>query len=376
MESLSCAKKGRQKVFNLSTGQSASCCRAHQQALDADFSLSRLIDIWQQESLQLDQGRRLPGCVGCWKDEDQQQISYRQLEPNYDLNNFEIVMSNLCNHMCSYCSPMFSSQWQNSIQEQGKFKEIPLTDANRLTAQFKEIDPEIFLNQFENYLSTVPNGSVTVRLLGGEPLMQADSLRKIFVIRPDKIASIDIITNLNPPTPKFLEWIIETQHNRLNRVHFMISIDATPEYNAVVRAGFDPTRFNQNLQSLKTNNIGHTIYATVSLLSLFDLPNFTRYLAEQKVNWHLTPVNHPVSLSPDIVPRSIRQQILQTSVNLPKHIVEILNLPDSNDLKLLSAFRYLEQYFARTDQDPKCINNLLFQEFWNHCQLKLAKWLT
>ena len=377
MSSLSCAKKNRQKVFNLNTSTVSSCCRAYPESLSVDFELKNLITQWQLESIQLDQGVKVASCNGCWKDEEQNQISYRQLEPEYNNDNFEIVVSNLCNHMCSYCSPMFSSEWQNSIQQQGKFVKIPLKDQLRLAIDPVGVTPDHFLSQFEQYLETVPDNSVTVRLLGGEPLMQADALRRIFLLRPDKISSIDIITNLNPPSPKFLEWILETQQDRLNRLNFKISIDATPQYNHVVRAGFDQTKFESNLKLIQHHGIAHTIYATVSLLSVFDLPNFIQYINANQFEKYLTLINDPASLNPKNVPRSIRQTVLNTThAHLPKSIVEMLNAPDPSDIELLASYHYVNQYFGRTNQDPTKIFNPLFQEFWKITQNRLDNWLT
>ena len=118
-----CKIKGNQKVFLLHLNKAASCCRANPIEL-TNQSIDYYLDLWNHESKQLEQGAELPGCNHCWNAESKGQLSYRQQPDIIDSNVVEIHIDNACNQMCSYCSPKFSSAWENNIKQYGNFVDI------------------------------------------------------------------------------------------------------------------------------------------------------------------------------------------------------------------------------------------------------------
>jgi len=364
-ESKSCSLKGRQQTFYLQKNNVSSCCRAHPVELDCSRTIADYVDLWTHEGQQLDQGIQLDGCKQCWQAEDHGQISYRQQpRTTTGLYMIELFLSNLCNHMCIYCSPKFSSVWEDSIKVHGQFKNISTTAKTNLqpTASINN-NLDYWLVQIQDHIASFPNNSVFLNLLGGEPLMQQRNLEKLLLLNSDKIKVLQITTNLNPPTNKFLLWILDRFSK--SKLKMLISIDATPEYNHVVRAGFDRGRFVTNFALLQDQGINYKINSVLSVLNIFDLANFEFF--DPSIEY--SKINYPDCLDPVLVPRDIRQTILKTLVNTNPIVVETLSALDQNNpVRLLEQYNYLTQYFERAKIVVEDINNELFQTWW--------KWLT
>lgn len=361
MNQTSCNLKGEQKVFWLHLGKASSCCRSHSEPLPSD--MSTLLQHWKQEHGQLEQGIPIPGCSVCWKDQAQGRTSYRQQNSHKSKNTIQLWINNTCNQMCSYCSPKFSSTWQQSIQEHGPFQNVSSTSKNNHALLTENIDQTQWIENIREYLQSQPPNSIVLTLLGGEPLMQVRSLQKLLDLASPSISQLQIVTNLNPPTNKFLIWLLDNIPS--NKFRFEISIDATPEYNHVPRAGFDADQFKINLQLLQDRGIEFSMSSVVSVLNVFDLPRFINWSKPYQVKFNT--LDHPDCLNPIWLPKHILDQIKDQFEQEPPMIFQELyqeNTQSLVDLKLFEQYNYLCQYFSRTNIDPKQINNDLFQQYW------------
>jgi sulfatase maturation enzyme AslB (radical SAM superfamily) len=276
----------------------------------------------------------------------------------------EVNFNNVCNLMCSYCSPKFSSTWQDSISADGEFKNISAT------AKLNQSIPKIvtdhqahWIQEINQYISQQPEDSVELKLLGGEPLMQLQGLQQLMEMNTRQVRQLIIQTNLNPPSQRFLLWILENFPNE--KLVFNISIDSTPEYNHVPRAGFQQDAFVSNLKLLKDHNVTCLITSVISVTSIFDIANFCKFLDQLGCAVTFSQINNPDCLDPIYLSREFKQRILDTDVLLPELAVEILNSNNKMvDLKLFEQYNYLKQYFARTNIDPGTTPNALFNEYW------------
>jgi sulfatase maturation enzyme AslB (radical SAM superfamily) len=331
--------------------------------------MQQLIAQWELEKKSLEQGKEISGCAVCWRLESQGKQSYRQQNglDNYP-NSIEIHFSNACNHMCSYCSPKYSTTWQDSIRTHGLFSKVSRsTNLNLGIYSENKLDQEKWLDEIQRYISQCEDHSILLTLLGGEPLMQKANLEKFLNLQNSKIKTLRIVTNLNPPDNKFLIWLLTQYSNKQLMVD--ISIDSTPDFNHVPRAGFDTGRFLKNLDLLKEYGIDFKFMPVVSALSIFDLPNFLPWV--QKNNFLIqkfSRIHNPLMLDPTVVPQEFRNRILDIVdlTLLPENVQKMLTDPTPLvDLKLFEQYNYLEQYFQRTGLDPTQVNNDLFVEYWN-----------
>lgn len=368
--SKACDLKGNQRVFYLQFDRAASCCRSEQISLQGQ-DLNSLLGSWKNEQEQLAQGQEISGCEYCWRDERQGISSYRQLNQGSHINNIELYVNNTCNHMCSYCSPKFSSEWQHSIQTQGMLKNISITNQRNLVLM-QQNTPSNWLEQISDHIQQQPDDSVTLTLLGGEPLMQLRNLSLLLRTAPNKLQQLRITTNLNPPNNRFLRWLLD--HAPTHKLNITISLDASPAYNHVPRSGFDADRFNTNLELLRSHGVAHDIQSVVSVLSVFDLPQFVTWLHQMQIPNQFNRLYNPDCLDAALLPRWIRQTIWDQINHDSTVLREVLNSQnESVDIKRFEQYNYLTQYFQRTQQDPAQINNDLFQEYWTWLQGKYRK---
>lgn len=368
----SCNLKSQQKIFNLYLNSAASCCRAYSSSLE-NRSINSVIEHWREEARLLDQGIEVDNCETCWKDERQNKLSYRQIyEFEEKTNLVELVISNLCNQMCSYCSPKYSSTWEQSIIDHGNFKNISATNQENLSLP-KIVGSLDRLKEIEQYVHSCENNSVQLKLLGGEPLMQGNSLKKLLEFNQEKIKQLIIVTNLNPPKRKFLEWILSNFD--CDRLLLQVSLDTTPEFNHVPRAGFDSGIFQQNLELLIRHNVKFKFSSTVSAVSIFDLPNYLEWVNRNQFQAKFFRLNNPNCLDPELVPLEFRKNILDDiSVEPPKLVQDILMIDAPlNDIKLYEQYNYISQYFERIQPSGLSVSNNNFNQYWNWLRERFAK---
>lgn len=266
--------------------------------------------------------------------------------------------------MCSYCSPKFSSTWQQSIEHNGMFAAISASAKKNLESGVSPAADTIWIDRINDYVNQCENQTIHLVLAGGEPLMQIRNLQDLLTVNAEKISTLKIITNLNPPNPKYLSWILE--HFPLSKLEFAISIDATPEFNHVPRGKFNQPQFMQNLDLLKMHQVKYIFYSVVSVLSLFDLAGFIKWLGNQPVAFN--KINNPDCLDPVYLPPEFKRKILQNlkQTSTPKLVADILSDQTKPvDLKLFEQYNYITQYFQRVDIEPSTVDNLLFQEYWD-----------
>jgi organic radical activating enzyme len=344
-----CSLKLAEKSFYLNQNIAGSCCKAYSDKFDRN--LPKLIQRWQTEKLQMEQGIEVPSCEQCWADEAMGKQSLRQLSANLSPveHKIDIYTSNLCNHMCSYCSPKFSSMWETSINTQGNFDLISSSAKTNLTPIIDQSQhAQENFKQIVDYINTQANRSIVLSLLGGEPLMQYHTLKNIFAINPQKVKRWVINTNLNPPSNRFLKQILE--HASADRLLIHISLDATPEYNHIPRHGFDCARFKANLQMLRDNNIKHDFMSVCSVLGAFDLHNFIPWLIEQGQEYSLQALSNPSALQIRHLDPVYKTKILQQldGIAIPDHLRWELETTITPRALSIQQYNYVRQYLKRS----------------------------
>lgn len=347
----SCPIKLLEKSFYLNQNRAGSCCKAYSD--DFHANLPELLGKWGEERDAMAQGKEVLSCTQCWSDEALGKTSLRQHMQTVEVEHkIDVYVSNLCNHMCSYCSPKFSSLWETSIRDQGNFAGVSNSARINLVPVQEQTDyaQENFA-QIVDYINSVEEDhSVVLSLLGGEPLMQYHSLRQVFDVDPNKIKRWVINSNLNPPSNRFLRQLIDRVDPARLVIH--VSIDATPEYNHIPRHGFDPARFEENLALLQEHQIRYDFMAVTSVLGAFDLPQFVPWLEASGRNYSLQALSNPMALQIRHLPAEYKQQILAgiDITLLPQQLLWELQTPDSPRAHQIQQYHYVRQYLERAGQ--------------------------
>lgn len=375
MENKSCYKKTQQKSFWLNRDQAAACCRAH--PVDFNGNLQPLIELWNNEDLLMKQGKEVASCDHCWIYERQGIQSYRQQSENDSIQKYETIdinFSNLCNHMCVYCSPKYSSMWEESIQKHGMFQLISSTDRENLLVSQEPKFTNENLEAVLNYIASRPDKSIILSFLGGEPLMQQRNIEKILEISSKKISRLLISTNLNPPTNRIMKSMFEKIDTEVE-VLLSISMDASPEFNYVSRSGFDQFKFLENLSYVQKQNAKIIFTGVCNAISIFDLNNLIQWHQNNNHSFVIKPLNNPNVLQVKYLPLKYRQKIwqgLSNTSNLPEFIYQTLHLDDEPAFYQFQQYNYLNQYFTRTGIDPTVAPNELFVEWWKETHRSFA----
>lgn len=361
--SKSCDLKASQKVFLLHLNQAASCCRAYPVSLSTYKSVADLNQLWLEEKQALSQGQQISGCQHCWNHENQGIPSYRQMRSSSDINTIELHVDNTCNQMCSYCSPKFSSLWEQSITNHGTFRSISASARRNLEVVDSSPAHNSWLKQIQDYINGCSDNSIDLKLLGGEPLMQKRNLELLLQANQSKIHKLQVTTNLNPPNSKFLQWMLEVFP--ADKLAFEISLDTVPEHNAMPRAGFDIVKFEENLNLLKQYNVDFCFLTVVSILNIFTLSQYQQWLNQNNYAATFLRINNPDCLDIVYLPEKFKETLLLD--NLPKLAKDTIIDSAPVDLKQFEQYNYLKQYFERTNTK---ITDSKFEVYWHWLERK------
>jgi len=361
-----CSLKLNQQFFTFYENQASSCCKSYSEVLDKTKPLKFLQNKWSHELQLLEQGVEVENCKLCWQHESRGQVSFRMSHGQSNTGpEFILSFSNLCNHMCSYCTPKYSSRWENDIIKNGNYQNISATASKNLTLpKQQQIDVDYWVDQLNDYFAMHDPGSIKLMLQGGEPLMQVNNIKRLLEFNLDKIKKFLIVTNLNPPNNKFLFWILENFPRE--KLEFTVSLDSSPEYMHIPRAGFDQCLFDQNIKLLQDYKIPFGFNSVISVVGIFDLKNFFCYLHSTGAKTNFTQLSSPDCLNPIYLPPEFKEKIKQTVniTEMPEIFQKILDSNSQNQLKLFEQYNYLDQYFYRAGIDPVNNSNELFAEYW------------
>ena len=190
-----------------------------------------------------------------------------------------------------------------------------------------------------------------------------------------KIKKLVITTNLNPPTNRFLRWLLG--HAGAHELELAVSLDASPAWNHVPRAGFNAGRLVGNLDLVRNHGVPFRVMSVVSVLSVFDLANFLQWQDHNACKITFNSVTNPDCLDAALLPRWIRQTIwdqLPPNGQAEPVLREVLlSTKTPVDIKLIEQYNYLTQYFQRTQQDPTSFDNELFQAWWTWLEQNYRK---
>jgi len=238
----------------------------------------------QQESML--SGNKPEECNYCWKLEAQDVISDRErkslafksaLSPEQYLDkNFpfkpkalELAFQNTCNLACSYCSPSFSTEWENDIRLRGNYENI-FTDKKLHYQRGIDHREPVDMTLFWTWFNDIANELESIRITGGEPLLHEDTFAtfaKMIEVNPN--VECVVHTNLcQKPTivQRFIDNI-----NKLSNVRINISNESAGEVAEFIRDGMVYSDWLRNLYELAKTKATLSVSTTITPISLIAL---------------------------------------------------------------------------------------------------------
>ena len=409
-----CLAKWKQVSLHLPTGLNNSCYHPPLHEIDASTlkdnpsSLHNTQHKKEQRKIML-KHERPTECSYCWTQEDMGNLSdrhYRSGEPwaaesydeiiestgdeNVNPTYVEVNFNHVCNLRCSYCSPQFSSSWQQEIDRFGGYptstvhndpshftgrrRPIPVRSHNPYVEAFWEWWPELYprLKHF--------------RMTGGEPLLDKNTY-KVFdyvLALPKPDLHLDVTSNFSVDDvifSRYIDYVKKICDTQIE--HFMqyVSIDSgDPDHAEYIRGGLDYRKLWKNVY-LYLNEVTQrnslTFIITMNNLSVLGLQRKLEWILSlrsqysetyQKI-WFDTPL--------------LRQPTWQSLQILPTAYIRIMeNIADWMELNMVTddnpyvGFKDFEVQRMRRDIDwmkkgqelPEDYIKLQRADFWRFFQ--------
>jgi len=357
-----CLAKWKQVSLHLTTGLNNSCYhpplhRIPVEAIGRNPSALHNTDYKKQQRKQMLEGTRPAECSYCWTMEDNGKLSdrhYRSGEPwaakdfgkivnaEWDADitpsYVEVNFNNACNLACSYCSPQFSSTWQQEIDRHGAYPaSTPHNAPEHFAGERKPIpvrEDNPYVDAFWEWWPTLYPELEHFRMTGGEPLMDKNTYRVFdyVLVNPKPDLHLNVTSNFSVDEKLWQKYLAYTKQLCQEGVieHFMqyISLDGWGEQAEYMRHGLDFdlvwARVNQFLTEVPYRN-SITFIVTMNNLSVTSLPKLIAGILDlrkkhsstyQRV-WFDTPVlRQPTWQSLQLLPESYVAQLdkLKTSM--------------------------------------------------------------
>jgi organic radical activating enzyme len=352
-----CLAKWKQVSLHLPTGLNNSCYHPPLHPIPAELlidnpgALHNTPHKKAQRKIMLKQ-ERPNECSYCWTMEDNNKLSdrhYRSGEswaaqdfksivnssgdedvvPSY----VEVNFNHVCNLACSYCSPQFSSTWQQEIDTHGGYPTSTVhNDPDHFRGRNRPIpvkDHNPYVEAFWIWWPTLYPELQHFRMTGGEPLLDKNTYRVFDYVlanpKPDLHLNVTSNFSVDEKSWQRYKGYVKELCEGEQIEHFMqyISLDSFGAQAEYIRHGLDFDllwdRVNQFLTEIPDRN-SVTFIVTMNNLCVTGLPNlFAGILGLRKVYsntyqrvWFDTPVlRQPAWQSLQILPESYVDQLEQ-----------------------------------------------------------------
>ena len=361
-----CLAKWQQVSLHLPTGLTNSCYHPPLHEIDATLlknnpaALHNTPHKKEQRKIMLKQ-ERPQECSYCWTQEDLGNLSdrhYRSGEP-WASEHFktiqnstgdedaipsyvEVNFNHACNLKCSYCSPQFSSSWDDEIRRYGGYPTSTVhNDAAHFTGRRRPIpvrEDNPYVDAFWEWWPSLYPKLKHFRMTGGEPLMDRNTYRVFDYVlafpKPD--LHIDVTSNFSVEEKLWDQYLdYAKQLCNTNIEHFMqyVSLDSWSKQAEYIRHGMDfwkvIKRADHFLEEVPSRN-SLTFIVTMSNLNILGLKRLLELILDLRKShsrtyqrvWFDTPIlRQPTWQSLQILP-PVYAKRLQDVINWMRENLE------------------------------------------------------
>ena len=420
-----CLAKWQQVSLHLPTGLTNSCYHPPLHEIDASLlkdnpgALHNTPYKKEQRKIML-RNERPAECSYCWTQEDLGNLSdrhYRSGEP-WASEHFETIknstgdedsipsyvevnFNNACNLKCSYCSPQFSSSWDNEIRRFGGYPTSTThNDASHFTGRRRPIpnrEHNPYVDAFWEWWPSLYPKLKHFRMTGGEPLMDRNTYRVFDYVlafpKPD--LHIDVTSNFSVEEKLWEQYFnYVSQLCNTNIEHFMqyVSLDTgIAEHAEYLRHGLDfmkvAGRVDMFLRQIPYRN-SLTFIVTMNNLSILGLKNLLqsiltlrrKYSTTYQRVWFDTPIlRQPTWQSLQILP-PVYAKRLQDVVDWMRANLETEEQPfrGFKDYEVQRMQRVLDwmQEGSKLDQEYVTMQRADFFRFFNEHDKRRGTWFS
>ena len=420
-----CLAKWQQVSLHLPTGLTNSCYHPPLHEIDASLlkdnpgALHNTPYKKEQRKIML-RNERPAECSYCWTQEDLGNLSdrhYRSGEP-WASEHFETIknstgdedsipsyvevnFNNACNLKCSYCSPQFSSSWDDEIRRFGGYPTSTThNDASHFSGRRRPIpvrEDNPYVDAFWEWWPSLYPKLKHFRMTGGEPLMDRNTY-KVFdyvLAFPKPDLHIDVTSNFSVEEKLWEQYFnYVSQLCNTNIEHFMqyVSLDSgIPKHAEYIRHGMEfkrvLARVDYFLRHIPNRN-SLTFIITMNNLSVLGLKQQLEIvLALRKYHsttyqrvWFDTPIlRQPTWQSLQILP-PVYAKRLQDVVDWMRANLETEEQPfrGFKDYEVQRMQRVLDwmQEGSKLDQEYVTMQRADFFRFFNEHDKRRGTWFS
>lgn len=224
------------------------------------------------------------------------------LDPDEDVypKYLTVSFTNRCQMSCIYCGAGKSSTWKKEIDEYGPYNLHVKENADKYMPRddILRAEDNPYVDKFWEWLPDAYPHLQTIRLTGGEPLLDNNTFRLLEYVKDNpKELSFEISTNLmvtDRRVSKYIELVKDLPGQKC-----YVSVDSWGKQAEWIRTGLEIDQFETNLHRILSAGIKVGIMCTFNILSI---PNFEQWIfkmAELKSQYgDLITVDIPMMVEP------------------------------------------------------------------------------
>jgi len=235
------------------------------------------------------------------------------------IKSWDIRYSNLCNLKCRSCGSVYSTTWS---KEDSEF--VPSKKYNEIKAFPEGTDP--LEHQYDNVEK--------IYFAGGEPLIMPEHYATLTkIIEKDRAEKVRLVYNTNITKLNYNKHYLPDYWKQFKKVTLGLSIDSFGDRANYIRHGSVKwNKIENNIREIKTyceqkeSNIDFFFSPTISLLNVFTITEYHKYLYENGLMPNIdcllfNILYHPQDLSILILSEILKKEIQEKILNHIEWIV-------------------------------------------------------
>ena len=228
---------------------------------------------------------------------------------------FEVSFSSNCNCRCMYCSPTYSTTWENSIRTHGGF---PTSQAQRNLnsdpppPKYGSEEKNPYIEAFWKWWPDLYKNLKVFRITGGEPLLDKNlyKLLNYMVEHPRKDLRVDINSNLNLSEKRFDRFLkkMKLLEDKGFKLKLYTSCEAYGKRAEYIRFGLRYEDWLKNCHKFLTTlpESKLTIMSTYNILSITSFKDFLKDILNLKQTYRLRcGIDIPFLMNPSYLQANI-----------------------------------------------------------------------
>lgn len=207
------------------------------------------------------------------------------INPKY----LEVSFGNNCNFRCGYCCPQASTMWMEEIKEHGNYN---LTynqygiDFLKNGTYYGPKDENPYIDAFWRWWPSLKNDLHTLRITGGEPLMNAGAMQFFDLLENEPSPNLEISLNTNlgvsfNKVDRLKERVISLlAQKKIRKFSIFTSIDSYGPQAEYMRTGLKCDHWERNAREIMKTGTTLNLMCTFNVLCVTNYQNLLNKVIE------------------------------------------------------------------------------------------------